>query len=83
MSDNGNGFTEEEVSRFYGKIKDIENRQTFPLLELGGMGLVNVYMRLKLHYEEKMFFQMRNIEPRGASVTIGGCIAELCKDDKG
>lgn len=71
VTDNGKGFTEEEVSAVYGKIKEIETKQNIPLLELGGMGLANVYMRLKFQYENDMVFELHNGETHGAVVTVG------------
>ena len=72
VQDNGKGFAKEEVDCFYVKIREIEKQQSIPLLELGGMGLVNVYVRLKIQYEDKMIFRLENAANRGALVTIGG-----------
>lgn len=72
VQDNGKGFAQDEVDEFYAKIREIEKRQNIPVLELGGMGLVNVYVRLKIQYEEKMVFRLENASTQGAIVTIGG-----------
>lgn len=72
VKDNGGGVTEEEKEKFYSKVNYIEESGTFETLELGGMGMVNVYMRLKFQYHEKTIFEIGDSELSGANITIGG-----------
>ncbi|RED61879.1 sensor histidine kinase [Cohnella lupini] len=70
--DNGPGFDEHELSRFYEKVNEMEQLNVLPALKLHGMGLLNIYTRLKLHYGNLMHFDIRNMPDHGAKVTIGG-----------
>lgn len=72
VRDNGPGFSDEELRRFYAQVNDIERNGALPALRLQGMGLLNVYIRLKLHFGGHMHFEIRNLPDRGAVVAIGG-----------
>ena len=72
VRDNGPGFDDLEIARFYAQVEDIERSGVLPALRLHGMGLLNVYIRLKLHYGNRMMFEIRNLPERGAVVAIGG-----------
>ncbi|MFC5529448.1 sensor histidine kinase [Cohnella yongneupensis] len=72
VRDNGTGFDHQEQARFYEQVKEIEQNNVLPALKLHGMGLLNIFIRLKLHYGGQMFFDIRNLPDRGAIVTIGG-----------
>ncbi|MBD3921742.1 histidine kinase [Paenibacillus sp. PR3] len=72
VTDNGPGFDEKEISRIYEQINEIEQNNVLPALQLHGMGLLNVFIRLKLHYRNLMYFDIRNLPERGAVVSIGG-----------
>lgn len=47
-----------------------------PGLKLDGMGLINIYLRLRLKYRTQMVFRIAYNANGGASVTIGGFIVE-------
>ncbi|WP_217596841.1 histidine kinase [Cohnella sp. GbtcB17] len=72
VTDNGPGFGEEELSRFYAQVEEMERSQVLPALKLQGMGLLNLFIRLKLQYGSQMHFDIRNLQERGTTVTIGG-----------
>ena len=40
-------------------------------MEIGGMGLLNLYARLYLLYADKLVFELENTKERGTAVTIG------------
>lgn len=78
VSDNGIGFSQEALDRIRKRIErydrslrsfDYENK-----LEVGGMAIFNVYVRLKMIYQEQLLFDIHNNETGGASVTIGGIV---------
>ncbi|MTI62021.1 MAG: HAMP domain-containing protein [Firmicutes bacterium] len=75
VRDNGPGFTFEEVQHFWKRVEEIENGDGPPGLELEGMGLLNIYMRLKLAYGSRMLFSISRGNDDGAVVTIGGAIS--------
>lgn len=80
VKDNGPGFEEHEIPRIYAQVEDIERSGALPALRLHGMGLLNVFIRLKLHYGSQMLFEIRNLPEGGAAVAIGG---PLIIKDKG
>ncbi|WP_050639093.1 MULTISPECIES: sensor histidine kinase [Clostridia] len=81
IRDNGNGFSEEALKIIRGRIADMNPEQQHPALSINGMGLVNIYLRLKLYYSSKFTFQLENKMPSdsiygGVSITIGGILDE-------
>lgn len=72
VNDNGPGFTTEEIAEIHYKIKEIDEKGLLPSLELDGMGLLNIYIRLKLLYHHQMLFEIANTREGGATITIGG-----------
>lgn len=72
--DNGSGFSEETLEKLRAKMREIDKSKLLPSLELNGMGLMNIYIRLHLLYGAGHFFELGNREPHGAAVTIGGNI---------
>lgn len=73
VKDNGTGFSDEYLDNFRKEAKGIsdENRP-IPELEVNGMGILNLYLRLWLLYGDKMFFEIGNHAFGGAQITIGG-----------
>jgi len=72
VKDNGPGFDEQEIARFYEQVQIMDQTHTLPALRLHGMGLLNVFIRLRLHFGHQLHFDIRNLPDRGAVVTIGG-----------
>lgn len=72
VSDNGPGFSTEEITYIHQKIVEINEKRLIPHLELDGMGLLNIYIRLRLIYQERMLFQITSPDQGGAIITIGG-----------
>jgi len=70
VSDNGPGFSEQALLTIQSKIEEIETTGLMPSLEIEGMGLLNVYIRLKLLYSGRPIFEIQNLEC-GACITIG------------
>ncbi len=74
VSDNGIGFDEASRKKLYEKVDEfsqspIDSLESF---KIGGMGLVNTLIRLKLKYKENFFFQLDNLEAGGTCISIGG-----------
>jgi two-component system sensor histidine kinase YesM len=76
VSNNGNSFTKDELERLIKQVeKFIEDTSTnIQLVKLGGMGLVNILVRLKLVYKDNMFFKAENDSSNTTNITIGGNI---------
>ena len=72
VRDNGPGFDRENLARFREQTEKIDRSGETPSLQVGGMGLLNVYIRLKLLYGNRMTFRMEDAPDGGAIVTIGG-----------
>lgn len=70
--DNGPGFSKEKMLDIEQKIKHINTTNLLPSLELNGMGLMNIYIRFKILYQEDIVFELNNALPHGAHVMIGG-----------
>lgn len=72
--DNGPGFDVERLKNIHEKIHEIDQNSLLPSLELDGMGLLNIYIRLKLIYKNQMIFQINENPNGGAIVSIGGSL---------
>ncbi len=74
ISDNGSGFSKEVVDGIYEKIKKLDQEEAYPQIHINGMGLANIYLRLKLFYENDFRFDIENHggPGDGSSVIIGG-----------
>lgn len=71
IRDNGNGFSKEALDNIQTKIDFLDHLKEYPQLSINGMGLANIYLRLKLFYTEHFIFEIQN-ETAGSLVRIGG-----------
>lgn len=74
VKDNGQGFEEVNLKAIHDRLLSINPNTDLPKLKLDGMGLLNIYIRLKLLYGDKTQFEVGNSPDGGAFVTIGGPI---------
>ncbi len=72
ISDNGPGFSAESIETIANKINEIDSTGLLPSLEIKGMGLLNIYLRLKILHGSGVIFKIDNNEGGGASIMIGG-----------
>jgi two-component system sensor histidine kinase YesM len=76
VSDNGCGFDETSRDRIFEQVGQYRNEaysgKVFDRLEIGGMGLMNIYLRLSLFYGSETIFEIYNMPDGGATVVIGG-----------
>ncbi len=75
VTDTGMGFSKQSLEELQEKISIFERDRSSMLLSTHGMGLMNIYMRLKLFYEQQCIFTCENTE-QGSCITIGGVIHE-------
>ncbi|MFI3174199.1 MAG: histidine kinase [Bacillota bacterium] len=71
IKDNGAGFSEEALSLLHKKMEDIKETSLLPSLEINGMGLLNVFIRYRLLYQDRLVFNLKNNIDQGACITIG------------
>lgn len=67
VRDNGGGVSESRLEEIYQHLKEDNNRLG---LEESNIGLKNVYIRLKLYYNEQATLQLENQNEGGLLVTI-------------
>ena len=72
VSDNGPGFSENDIEELNKKIAYVNETELLPSLEINGMGLMNIYIRFRSLYNGKHIFRVSNDAAGGAKVTIGG-----------
>ncbi|WP_436237946.1 sensor histidine kinase [Paenibacillus sp. LjRoot153] len=72
VTDNGPGFDQRAIAEFNNRIQEIEQTGIIPGLQLDGMGLLNIYLRLKISYSTNMYMQTVNLPDGGAKVIVGG-----------
>ncbi len=74
ITDNGLGFDPDIIQQLEQFISQKNHLSSVPDIEIGGMGLKNIYLRLKLMYGDMAIFEIEKERSQGASVTIGGSL---------
>jgi two-component system sensor histidine kinase YesM len=72
ISDNGPGFSEESLSAIRSRMDSWDGGRLDAGLQIHGMGLLNIYYRLRLYYGGEARFTVGNAPSGGARVSIGG-----------
>lgn len=74
VTDNGEGFTDEYLREFREKIaayeKDFDIHHYVQTGKLGGLGLINIYLRLRLKYRSEIQMKIGNNSAQGAYVQL-------------
>jgi len=62
VTDNGSGFTPDGISQLQNKVEHFlsEPSTSLPSLSIGGMGLVNTIVRMKLKYYNNFQYHIRS-----------------------
>ncbi|MDN4599804.1 histidine kinase [Paenibacillus sp. F6_3S_P_1C] len=74
VEDNGPGMEPEALMLIQQYIQQSQEWERMPELEINGMGLKNIWIRLKLWYGSAAFMHITNHSSGGVSITIGGSI---------
>ena len=72
--DNGGCLSEERKDYIMNMLRNLNIKEEAKSLEIGGMGLKNVYLRLKLLYGEEEIFKIENTLPQRTIFILGGPI---------
>ena len=78
VQDNGTGFSSDKVQEIMGKCSESMKEEKTLSNQIDGMGLVNVYIRLKLFYGDSMIYEIREGTSR---ILIGGRANESGKQE--
>lgn len=74
VTDNGEGFTPQYIEDFKKKLELYKNQfdvnEYVHSTELGGLGLFNIYLRLRLRYQDGVQMQIGNNREKGSFVSI-------------
>lgn len=74
VEDNGPGMEPEALMLIQQYIQQSQEWERMPELEINGMGLKNIWIRLKLWYGSAALMHITNHSSGGVSITIGGSI---------
>ena len=74
IRDNGTGFNDSLLLELNNKLSSIDLKSSSTDLQLDGMGLINICVRLRILYSNEAVFTLSNHPDGGAVVTIGGNI---------
>ncbi|HHX60148.1 MAG TPA: hypothetical protein GX707_05345 [Epulopiscium sp.] len=74
IQDNGIGMTALELEKLKGQMNDIKFSKDISSLCIGGMGILNVYLRLVFLYDNNAIFSIEDGETGGVCVTLGGLL---------
>ena len=70
IRDNGPGFRAETLEAMEKQLREIQHTGTLPSLKINGMGILHVFIRFRLLYDD-FLFRLENNPEGGACVTIG------------
>ena len=71
IEDNGPGFDPAALLHLEERMAEIRRTRVLPTLELDGMGVLNVYIRMLLVFEQDALLAIENMPSGGARVTVG------------
>ncbi len=71
VTDSGKGFTEEALRMLEERIREADANPGMPELKIDGLGILNVYMRLKIFCRENTLFFIGNTQDGHGIVSIG------------
>lgn len=74
IRDNGGRMTDEKKDELMTLYENLDMNEELKSMQIGGMGLKNVYLRLKLLYGEHAIFKIENSEPGNTTFVLGGPI---------
>lgn len=72
IEDNGGRLSEEKKEELLSLYRNLDMKEELKSMQIGGMGLKNVYLRLKLLYGDKAIFRIDNSQPKKTVFTVGG-----------
>ena len=75
IRDHGPGFEKETLAALEEQMREIRRTGTLPSLKINGMGILHVFIRFRLLYDD-FLFRLENPPDGGACVTIGAKIHE-------
>ena len=71
IRDNGLGFSNTQLADIRKRLTSMSVTDSVESDSREGIGLVNIYMRLKLTYGDRLIFEIANGEEDGSVITIG------------
>lgn len=74
IEDNGGTMSNTKKQELLNLYKNLDMNTELKSLHIGGMGLKNIYLRLKLLYGENAVFEINNSYPRRTIFILGGPI---------
>ena len=72
IEDNGGTMSNEKKKELIHLYENLNMNEELKSMEIGGMGLKNVYLRLKLLYGENAIFKITNDYPGRTIFIVGG-----------
>ena len=60
VRNDGTCFNEKNLQELHLRMKELESNGNYPQFSIKGMGLLNLYSRLKLFFNAKAFFEIRS-----------------------
>ncbi len=80
INDNGTGISDDQIKKIYQKVDDFTKNpaENIKELKLGGMGLINTIVRLRLLYKKDFILNIENGDNgvSGCKITIGGAFGD-------
>lgn len=75
IEDNGSGFPSAVLEEIEHKLvyykQNLQHGNVLNNLQISGMGIMNTYIRLMIHFGETFYFHISNLEGQGSQIRMG------------
>lgn len=75
IEDNGSGFDESALSKTLQKVSayrdQLQKGNLLKNLQISGMGILNTFVRLHMHFGEGFYFNINNLGEQGCRISFG------------
>jgi len=76
IEDNGDGFSTKSLLEVKRKMREMDHASVMSFDGLKGIGILNIYVRMKILYKEDTIFELYNKPGGGACVELGGTLLQ-------
>ena len=70
VEDSGTGFEEEVLEQLKGKMREFDETERIPEMQINGMGILNIYIRMALFFGENRIFEIESRKD-GSRIVLG------------
>ena len=70
VEDSGTGFEETALEQLKNKMREFDETERIPEMQINGMGILNIYIRMVLFFGESRIFEIES-RKNGSKIVLG------------